>query len=100
MSLTIASARGLERRRPDREVHATGDEQGARLLCRHTRFGVVALLGSGRRDTISDRPQLNSVARANYLMSHGIREDEASKLILNGFIEPIIKELRWNTPSR
>jgi Fe-S cluster assembly scaffold protein SufB len=33
-------------------------------------------------------------------MSHGIREDEASKLIINGFIEPIIKELRWNTPSR
>ncbi|MGO8895905.1 MAG: Fe-S cluster assembly protein SufB, partial [Streptosporangiaceae bacterium] len=28
-----------------------------------------------------------------YLMSHGIREDEASKLIVNGFIEPIIKQL-------
>jgi Fe-S cluster assembly protein SufB len=28
-----------------------------------------------------------------YLMSHGIREEEASKLIVNGFIEPIIKEL-------
>ena len=26
-------------------------------------------------------------------MSHGIREDEASKLIVNGFVEPIIKEL-------
>src|ERR671910_350082 len=28
-----------------------------------------------------------------YLMSHGIPEDEASKLIVNGFIEPIVKEL-------
>ena len=28
-----------------------------------------------------------------YLMSHGIPEDEASKLIVNGFIEPIAKEL-------
>jgi Fe-S cluster assembly protein SufB len=26
-------------------------------------------------------------------MSHGIRKDEASKLIVNGFIESIIKEL-------
>src|ERR1700759_891264 len=28
-----------------------------------------------------------------YLMSHGIAEEEASKLIVNGFIEPITKEL-------
>jgi Fe-S cluster assembly protein SufB len=28
-----------------------------------------------------------------YLMSRGIPEDEASKLIVNGFIEPITKEL-------
>jgi Fe-S cluster assembly protein SufB len=28
-----------------------------------------------------------------YLMSHGIPEDDASKLIVNGFVEPIIKEL-------
>ena len=28
-----------------------------------------------------------------YLMAHGIPEDEASKLIVNGFIEPITKEL-------
>jgi Fe-S cluster assembly protein SufB len=28
-----------------------------------------------------------------YLMSHGIPDDEASKLIVNGFIEPIIKQL-------
>ncbi len=28
-----------------------------------------------------------------YLMSHGIPENEASKLIVNGFIEPIAKEL-------
>jgi Fe-S cluster assembly protein SufB len=26
-------------------------------------------------------------------MSHGIPEDEASKLIVNGFVEPITKEL-------
>ena len=26
-------------------------------------------------------------------MAHGIPEDEASKLIVNGFIEPIVKEL-------
>ena len=28
-----------------------------------------------------------------YLMTHGISEEEASKLIVNGFIEPITKEL-------
>ena len=28
-----------------------------------------------------------------YLMSHGLEEEEASKLIVNGFIEPIVKEL-------
>jgi Fe-S cluster assembly protein SufB len=28
-----------------------------------------------------------------YLMSHGISEEEASKMIVNGFIEPITKEL-------
>src|SRR5689334_357115 len=28
-----------------------------------------------------------------YLMSHGINEEEAGKLIVNGFIEPIVKEL-------
>ncbi|MDQ6729552.1 MAG: SufD family Fe-S cluster assembly protein, partial [Actinomycetota bacterium] len=28
-----------------------------------------------------------------YLMSHGISEEEASKLIVNGFVEPITKEL-------
>ena len=28
-----------------------------------------------------------------YLQSHGLPEDEASKLIVNGFIEPIVKEL-------
>ena len=26
-------------------------------------------------------------------MAHGIAEDEASKLIVNGFIEPVVKEL-------
>jgi hypothetical protein len=66
----------------------------AHPLCR----GRATRLGAARHDC--DRPQLNSDAGANYLMSHGIREDEASKLIINGFIEPIIKELRWNTPSR
>ena len=28
-----------------------------------------------------------------YLMSRGIAEEEAAKLIVNGFIEPIVKEL-------
>ncbi len=28
-----------------------------------------------------------------YLMSHGVSEEEASKMIVNGFIEPIVKEL-------
>src|SRR5678815_1346415 len=28
-----------------------------------------------------------------YLMSHGVNEEEAGKLIVNGFIEPIVKEL-------
>ncbi len=34
------------------------------------------------------------------LMSHGIREDEASKLIVNGLVEPIVKKLPMGTQSR
>jgi hypothetical protein len=48
-------------------------------LCR----GRATRLGAARHDC--DRPQLYSDTGANYLMSHGIREDEASKLIINGF---------------
>ncbi len=36
---------------------------------------------------------MTSSAVIVYLMSHGIREDAASKLIVNGFVEPIIKQL-------
>jgi Fe-S cluster assembly protein SufB len=28
-----------------------------------------------------------------YLMSRGIREDQANAMIVNGFIEPLVKEL-------
>ena len=28
-----------------------------------------------------------------YLMSRGITEEEASKMVVNGFVEPIVKEL-------
>jgi Fe-S cluster assembly protein SufB len=38
------------------------------------------------------RPSRRSAMKV-YLMLHGIPEDEASKLIVNGFIEPIIKQL-------
>ena len=33
-----------------------------------------------------------------YLMSRGIKEDEAMAMIVRGFVEPIAKELPWNTP--
>jgi Fe-S cluster assembly protein SufB len=35
-----------------------------------------------------------------YLQAHGLDEEEASKMIVNGFIEPITKELRWSTRWR
>src|SRR5919205_972123 len=35
-----------------------------------------------------------------YLMARGIPEDEAGKLIVNGFIEPIVRSSRWSTRSR
>jgi Fe-S cluster assembly protein SufB len=40
--------------------------------------------------------------RGAALLPHGARhpEEEAGKLIVNGFIEPIVKELRWSTRSR
>jgi len=34
-----------------------------------------------------------------YLQSRGISEEEAMAMIVNGFIEPLTKELPWSTPS-
>src|SRR4029079_15935142 len=34
-----------------------------------------------------------------YLQSHGIPEEEAAKMIVNGFVEPIVKELPLEEPA-
>ena len=65
---------------------AGGEERVARLSGQHARFAVVVLLRSGR-NTIAIVP--NSIACEGHLICRGIREDEASKLIVNGSIEQI-----------
>jgi Fe-S cluster assembly protein SufB len=35
-----------------------------------------------------------------YLTSRGLTEREASTMIVNGFIEPLVRNCRWSTRSR
>jgi hypothetical protein len=56
------------------------------------------VLGRRRRSpatqVVCDAQLLDERSRSDtYLMTHCISEEEASKLIVNGFIEPIIKQL-------
>ncbi len=68
----------------------------ALLLDEHSRSDTYPTIRIGDDDVnVGHEATVSKVGddQLFYLMSHGIREDEASKLIVNGFVEPIIKEL-------
>jgi hypothetical protein len=93
---TTAACRGTCRLSPDFFVAvAIADRLSALLaenVAREARRAVLSLsapmsLPSPHSDL------LGYLVQSEASIAHGIREDEASKLIVNGFIEPIIKEL-------
>jgi Fe-S cluster assembly protein SufB len=68
------------------------------LLDEHSRSDPYPTIRIGDGDDDVDVGHEATVSKVGeeqlfYLMSHGIRAEEASKLIVNGFVEPIIKEL-------
>jgi Fe-S cluster assembly protein SufB len=68
----------------------------ALLLDEHSRSDTYPTIRIGDDDVnVAHEATVSKVGddQLFYLMSHGIPEDEASKLIVNGFIEPIIKQL-------
>jgi Fe-S cluster assembly protein SufB len=68
----------------------------ALLLDEHSRSDTYPTIRIGEDDVnVGHEATVSKVGDEQlfYLMSHGIPEDEASKLIVNGFVEPIIKQL-------
>jgi Fe-S cluster assembly protein SufB len=68
----------------------------ALLLDEHSRSDTYPTIRIGEDDVdVGHEATVSKVGEEQlfYLMSHGIDEEEASKLIVNGFIEPIVKEL-------
>jgi Fe-S cluster assembly protein SufB len=68
----------------------------ALLLDDHSRSDTYPTIRIGDDDVnVAHEATVSKVGEDQlfYLMSHGINEEEAGKLIVNGFIEPITKEL-------
>jgi Fe-S cluster assembly protein SufB len=68
----------------------------ALLLDEHSRSDTYPTIRIGENDVdVGHEATVSKVGEDQlfYLKSHGISEEEASKLIVNGFIEPITKEL-------
>ena len=68
----------------------------ALLLDEHSRSDTYPTIRIGEDDVdVGHEATVSKVGDEQlfYLMSHGLTEEEAGKLIVNGFIEPIVKEL-------
>jgi Fe-S cluster assembly protein SufB len=68
----------------------------ALLLDEHSRSDTYPTIRIGEDDVnVGHEATVSKVGddQLFYLMSHGIPEEDASKLIVNGFVEPIIKQL-------
>src|SRR5215204_4707103 len=68
----------------------------ALLLDEHSRSDTYPTIRIGEDDVdVGHEATVSKIGEEQvfYLQSHGIDEEEASKLIVNGFIEPIVKEL-------
>jgi Fe-S cluster assembly protein SufB len=94
MSRTGSSSANSESQ--SRKYGKPDEARDALLLDENSRSDTYPTIRIGGDDvTVGHEATVSKVddEQLFYLMSHGIREDEASKLIVNGFIEPIIKEL-------
>jgi len=68
----------------------------ALLLDAHSRTDTYPTIRIGEDDVdVGHEASVTKVGEEQlfYLQSHGLDEEEAAKLIVNGFIEPIVKEL-------
>ncbi len=68
----------------------------ALLLDEHSRSDTYPYIEINEQDvTIGHEASVSKVGEEQvfYLMSRGIPEDEANAMIVNGFIEPLVKEL-------
>jgi Fe-S cluster assembly protein SufB len=68
----------------------------ALLLDEHSRSDTYPTIRIGEDDVdVGHEATVSKIGEEQvfYLQSHGISEEEASKLIVNGFIEPVAKEL-------
>jgi Fe-S cluster assembly protein SufB len=68
----------------------------ALLLDEHSRSDTYPTIRIGEDDVdVGHEASVSKVGEEQlfYLMAHGMTEEEASKTIVNGFIEPIVKEL-------
>ncbi len=68
----------------------------ALLLDEHSRSDTYPTIRIGDDDVdVGHEATVSKVGEEQlfYLMAHGLDEDEAAKMIVNGFIEPIVKEL-------
>src|SRR6202000_1877058 len=68
----------------------------ALLLDEHSRSDTYPTIRMGEDDVdVGHEASVSKIGEEQlfYLMARGIPEEEASKLIVNGFIEPIVKEL-------
>ncbi len=68
----------------------------ALLLDEHSRSDTYPTIRIGEDDVdVGHEATVSKIGEEQifYLQSHGINEEEASKLIVNGFIEPVAKEL-------
>ena len=91
-----ASYRGLVRAYAGAKGVRSSVRCDALLLDEHSRSDTYPTMEIDERDaTISHEASVSKVSEEQlfYLQSRGIDEQEATKMIVNGFVEPIVKEL-------
>ena len=92
-----AYVRGMVKIEPGAKGSQAGFEARALMLSKHCRAECVPDLEIAENDVLG-ATHAASVAPVDeeqlfYLMSRGLTEAEASTMIVNGFVEPLIKEL-------
>ena len=91
-----ASYRGLVKAYPGAKGVRSSVRCDALLLDADSRSDTYPTMEIDERDaTVSHEASVNKVSEEQlfYLQSRGIDEQEATKMIVNGFVEPIVKEL-------
>ena len=82
----------FEARKSIDQVEALAKELGGYLVER-TDLGITVRVPAGDFDGALETISKVGDEQLFYLQSRGIDETEATKMIVNGFVEPIVKEL-------